>query len=241
MSPFVNYDNYNNSQNDYNNQVIIDEVLEWAHKTSKLEAGPIYTLDDALTTVKPDEYIGEVKNKTDPLYTNDPCVWWIVNRTPPCFKWMRGKCDSDNCGFHHFRTTYIRVELVGTKDMLRKMYNRNRKLKLSAQKKNKDHYVNPFTGKWIQIQSLKKEKMSLAVRRATVAYRTSLMEEFVNSVKFIIENLKSFSPHNSGPSKVPGAPKKLTRMEGSWTNIEGDEEEILKVEKKVNKWTDLFV
>ena len=177
------YDIHNNSQNHHNNQIIVDEILAFSEKrrnANKYEAGPISGLEQMLKIVKPDEYFGTIENKKDPQYENDPCVWWIVSRTPPCFKWKKGECESKTCGFTHANSSYITVELVSTDNMFRKMYNRNRKLKISAQNKNMKFYTNPFTSLEIPVNTELVDKKLLNIRRATVIKRTKMIEELTS-------------------------------------------------------------
>jgi len=148
---------YESSKRGYETQQSICEILKHStNSINKLEAGPIYTIDKALSIVKPDIFtpidIDFIKPK---VCDQDPQVWWVVTTMPVCFGWKNGYCKNivvnntgvqNCCKFRHEPTPYIKVDMVTTDILLKKMKNRTKKLRENGSRNKKPYYINPFTG-----------------------------------------------------------------------------------------------
>jgi len=180
----------------------INDVLMWSRITPKLEAGPIQTVESMLRIVKPNVFIpvdpSTVKEK---FSYNDPCTWWIVTVTPVCFGWRNGNCKNvvtsaslkppqrggdssthNHCNFRHERTPYIKVEIVSTDTMLKKMKNRTKKLRENGTRNKNTHYINPFTGIW-NVCNYVKSNSSINVRKQTIQNKINLNLEIIELSK----------------------------------------------------------
>ena len=134
------------------------DILRWAGNgyIFKLEAGPAFSLDYALRIVKPDVFCPISPELVKPkVCPQDPQVWWVVTTTPVCFGWKNGHCKNivngpngirNKCKFRHESTPYIKVDMVSTETLLKKMKNRNKKLRENGTRTKKNFYINPFTG-----------------------------------------------------------------------------------------------
>ena len=150
---------YESSKRVVENKKDICNILNWSSVTSKIEAGPIWSLDYALRCVKPDVFTPlSPDTKMNKMCDNDPMVWWVVTTIPVCFGWKNGSCKNvvvakngkvhNHCKFRHEHTSFIKVDLVTTETLLKKMKNRTKKLRENGTKNKKQSYINPFTGVW---------------------------------------------------------------------------------------------
>lgn len=176
---------YENSKKILEDVENIKDILNWSSQTYKLEAGPAHTVDHMLRVIKPDIFeplpIGKIKDK---ICHEDVQVWWVVTTTPVCFGWRNGNCKNvkitskgvyNNCKFIHEHSPYIKVQMVTTETLLKKMKNKTKKLRENGTKLKKQNYINPFTGKWYPC-NYKKVKVN-NVRQNYIISKTKLVKE----------------------------------------------------------------
>ena len=199
---------YNQSKILAEKQQNIVDVLNWTSKTTKLEVGPLSSLEDALTHTKPDIFIPLQNKVVKQICPEDPKAWWVVTTTPVCFGWKNGYCKNvtvskngkvhNHCNFRHEHNPYIKVEIVPTEKMLKKMKNRTKKLRENGTKNKKNMYSNPFTGIWYPCnykKSITKPKPTKNERETFVENQKQMVKEFKNF------NIRSFSNKTSFVTK----------------------------------------
>ena len=179
----------------------IREINYWSYYTPKMEAGPCTTVEHMLRIVKPDVFEPLPMNKINKkICPEDPQVWWVVTTTPVCFGWRNGKCNNikitkngvyNNCKFIHDHSPYIKVEMVNTDTLLKKMNNRTKKLRENGTKMNKTHYLNPFTGIWYPC-NYKKQNFNRDTRQQYIENKKQLVNDINNHSTHHFSNLTPF-------------------------------------------------
>jgi hypothetical protein len=186
---------YESSKRLLEKQNDVYNILNWSSVTPKMEAGPIWSLDYALRCVKPDVFTPlNPESKMDKVCDNDPMVWWVVTTVPVCFGWKNGSCKNvvvakngkvhNHCKFRHEHTSFIKVDLVTTEMLLKKMKNRTKKLRENGTKNKKKNYINPFTGIWYPC-NYKKNSVTKGVNPRAVV---------VDNQSKLVATIKTLSP-----------------------------------------------
>jgi hypothetical protein len=229
---------YDQSKSLAEKQNNIRDVLNWSTKTTKFEAGPLSTLEIALEKTKPDIFVPlHEKFVKEQICPEDPKAWWIVTRVPVCFGWKNGYCKNvkvtkdgrvhNHCKFRHERSPYIKVDIVPTEVMLKKMKNRIKKLRENGTKNKKSVFINPFTGICYPCNYKKatKPKPIKNSREIFVQNQKQLIKDFENISIGSFSNKTKFVNEWVNEYETPQSP--ISILSGrSWASACDDEDEL---------------